>query len=211
MRPLKTATRWIKDRARPLVVRLDPRLVARLRGVRGGSKHYTGNVFDRFAGLEPVFERCPGASVLDIGACEGLISYECARHGAKVLHGFEIDPLLVDFSQRLFANVPAESFFAHHDFSSGFEAFQRKFGKELRPGYDLVLYLGVHHHLKKQMSAEALAGLVRGLMALTTRIFAVRTDLLPELDADIRAAGFTLLSEAPADGKVGRLAIYERR
>ena len=203
--------RWVRARAGRLLDRLDPSVATALRALRGQSRHYTGNLFDRFVGLEPVFERCPGATVLGIGSCEGLIAYECARHGARLVHGFEIDPALVDFARRLFGNVPVESHFARHDFSSGFEDFERRFAAVLRPRYDLVLYLGVHHHLKKVMSAEALDTLVRGLLARAEAIFAVRTDLLPELEATIREAGFEGISETASDGKVGRLAIYRRR
>lgn len=207
LKPLKS---FLKQTARPVVLRIDTLLGHRRAARRGHAVHYSGNLFDRFRGLEVVFDRCPGASVLDIGACEGLIAYECARRGAKVVHGFEIDGPLVEFARRLFRNVPVESVFEQQDFSLGFGDFVRRHRALLRDRYDIVLYLGVHHHLKRQMPADLLAEVVDGLLARTGELFAIRTDLLPEVDGTIRAAGFEGVSELPGDEAVGRLAIYRR-
>ncbi len=59
---------------------------------RRPNKRFAGSIFDRFTGLETLLERCQGLTVLDVGSCDGLVAYEFARHGAKVVHGFERDP-----------------------------------------------------------------------------------------------------------------------
>ena len=60
---------------------------------RGAKNHYSGNLFDRFAGLELVLPHAKDATVLDFGCCEGLIAYEFARAGCSLVHGFDIDEI----------------------------------------------------------------------------------------------------------------------
>ena len=45
---------------------------------RSSKKIYNGNIFERFVGLEFIFEHCDGCSLLDIGSADGLIDYEFA-------------------------------------------------------------------------------------------------------------------------------------
>ena len=52
-----------------------------------GRKNFQGNLFDRFEGLDRLFESAAGLRVLDLGMSEGHIAYEFARRGAALIHG----------------------------------------------------------------------------------------------------------------------------
>ena len=176
----------------------------------GVDKHYTGNLFDRFVGLELVLPHVRGATVLDFGCCEGLIAYEFARAGCGLVHGFDIDEPLMVFARQLFKNVPVKSAFVQQDLSIPFSRFTRKHAALLLPRYDVVLFLGIYHHLEKQMSAPALAGVVNGLLERTGAYFVARTNRLPAFEALILDAGFEVVGESPGRTEAGLLKVYRR-
>lgn len=200
------------DMIRSLAGRVLQRVTGRGRYYRksGVDKHYTGNLFDRFVGLELILPHARGATVLDFGCCEGLIAYEFARAGCGLVHGFDIDGQLMGFAQQLFRNVPVDSAFVQEDLSVPFEQFARKHADLLLRQYDIVLFLGVYHHLEKQMSAEALRGVVAGLLARTAKYFVVRTNRLDAFEPQILAAGFERTGESPARPEAGLLRVYRR-
>lgn len=64
------------------------------------------NLFDRFAGLEPLLDKALGLTLLDIGMGEGHIAYEFVRRGARLVHGLDKRRGKVRFARRLFLDVP---------------------------------------------------------------------------------------------------------
>ena len=80
-------------------------------GLGLGRKNFQGDLFGRFQGLEPLFERAAGRSVLDLGMSEGHIGYEFARHGASAVHGLEQHRDKVRFAERLFRDVAIDTRF----------------------------------------------------------------------------------------------------
>jgi SAM-dependent methyltransferase len=178
---------------------------------RRETKRFSGSSFDRLAGLDPLLEAARGVSVLDIGSCDGLVSYEFARRGARLVHGFERDPSDVHFARRLFRDVPVEWSFTEADLAVTGREIERRHGSGLLERYDVVLFLGVYHHFARQMGRAELDGLVEFLLGRTARFFAVRTPRLDDLDPQVLAAGFEQRSEHPAHGRVGPLRVYERQ
>ena len=176
---------------------------------RGRRKRYAGNAFDRFEGLAPVLSQSAGATVLDIGCCDGLVAYEFARHGAAVVHGFELDEGDVLFARRLFRDVPVKSTFVAANLAIDSGSFTRLYSDVLLDRYDIVLFLGVYHHLEQQMSQDSLEAFVRLLADMTERAFVIRTNRLAAVDPLLREAGLVCTSEAQAD-RVGSLRVYER-
>lgn len=175
---------------------------------RGKRKRYAGSLFDRFEGLEPLLAESPGASVLDIGACDGLVAYELARAGARLVHGFERDGGDVAFARRLFRDVPVEAAFVEADLSGGTSVMERH--ALLLDRYDIVLFLGVHHHLAGQMERTALDELVGFLADRADKLFAVRTVNLEEVEPLLLGRGFARVAEAEGIERVGPLRIYRR-
>ncbi|MFV1979020.1 MAG: class I SAM-dependent methyltransferase [Myxococcota bacterium] len=179
---------------------------------RGRRKRFTGNLFDRSRGLEPVLEDCRGETILDIGSCDGLVAYEFARAGASTIHGLERDAADVYFANRLFRDVPTESRFIQADLSISGPEFDRRYGQKLLPAYDMLLFLGVYHHLKRQAAPEALGSLIDVLLRRTRRRAVVRTKQIDEMEERLRTAGFARVGEEfPEVAGMGPLRIYERR
>ena len=155
---------------------------------------------------------CRGESVLDIGSCDGLVAYEFARGGAATIHGFERDAADVLFAQRLFRDVPMESRFVQANLAISGSEFERLFGSKLLDCYDTVLFLGMYHHLDRQMERQYLDDFVDFLLGCSRRRFVVRTEQIDEVEPQIRAAGFSQVGdEFPARVGMGPLRIYERR
>ncbi|MCK5850621.1 MAG: class I SAM-dependent methyltransferase [Kiritimatiellae bacterium] len=184
----------------------------KLLGERISRKNFDGSIFDRFEGLDFVLARCKGTTVLDMGISDGLVSYEFARHGASLIHGFEIDRTRVSFARRLFRDTLIEHKFVRANLACNGETLMRRFSDVLLGQYDIVLFLGLYHHLKRQMPRQDLDSLLNVLLGRTRRWFAVRTDLIPELDPTVLSNGFKLVSSSPRNDttKVGLLHIYER-
>jgi len=55
-------------------------------------------------GLDPLFEEAKGATILDVGCAEGLISIELAKAGAHV-HGIDIIESHIETAKRLRGNL----------------------------------------------------------------------------------------------------------
>ncbi|EDP71454.1 hypothetical protein FBALC1_03182 [Flavobacteriales bacterium ALC-1] len=173
-------------------------------------KVYTGNVFDRFIGLENILAECKGLSILDIGAAEGLIDYEFAKNGCSLIHGFERDPKRVNFAKLLFQEVPIESQFRKADLSIKFEKFNNKFKDILLDNYDITLYLGVYHHLIKQSKEEDVHEFIKCLLRKTKTYFVVRTNMIESIENIILEENFVVHYVAPPVKVVGQLKVYKR-
>ncbi len=177
-----------------------------------GKKNFAGNIFDRMRGLDFILAKCSGCNVLDIGSNEGLISYEFARNGARLIHGFERDGQMVSFAERLFRDVPIESRFIAANLAISGDEFEKQYQAVLLQQYDVVLFLGVYHHLKKQMPIEHLHNLVEVLLDKTKRWFVVRTKAIAEFESIILSRNFKLVHSSPSiKGKGGLLHIYQKK
>jgi len=173
-------------------------------------KVYTGNIFERFIGLDILLKNCKNMKVLDFGSAEGLIAYEFSRSGVDLIHGFEIDKMRVKFSKRLFQEVPIESNFVSCNLAIDSKTFQNQHKNILLEKYDIVLYLGVYHHLLYQTDIENVHDMLKYLLKSCNTFFAVRTNRINEFEDIILKEGFETHYEAPIQKDVGLLKIYKR-
>jgi predicted O-methyltransferase YrrM/2-polyprenyl-3-methyl-5-hydroxy-6-metoxy-1,4-benzoquinol methylase len=102
-------------------------------------------VSDRIDGLDSLFRTVKGKTVLDLGIADGIISKICLDSGAKFIHGIDIEEDRVKKASTL-CNHPA-SLFITADLNNGLSPIIENF---VHTKYDVVLYLGVHHHLLPQ-------------------------------------------------------------
>jgi len=185
-------------------------------------------------GLDAVRHVCTGASVLDLGCAEGLVSLELAKAGATLIHGVEL------LGERL---VVAEDFFKKE-----LPSLQRKFitwdltrfddlvlGADSAPAasdqptllsrYDVVLCLAIAQKLSNPRRFLRLASLLcADLMAVRLpypvlddpRSFNIRLDvaqmLASEFDLIQETDGYpTDLKRPYAPGDDAWLGIFRRR
>lgn len=111
----------------------------------------------RFDGLSDLLLRANGASVIDIGCNRGHVAYDFAMNGARLVHGCDIDAPSIQAARIWFSELPhCQSQFEVVDLEKG-PISLKPFGTG---GYDIVLFLGVLHKLKRVMSFDSLAALL---------------------------------------------------
>lgn len=181
-----------------------------IRGNPVNTATFTGSIFDRVDGMDCLLDNCKGASILDIGSCDGLVAYEFAKRGADLIHGFDCNISDIAFAMRLFRSVPTKSAFTHTNVALGPEQFLENNASILIDSYDIVLFLGVYHHLKRQMNPAQLSDLLDCLLRKSKSLFAIRTNLVEECEAQICSNGFKLLYETEECSEVGKLQVYQR-
>lgn len=114
----------------------------------------------RFEGLSDLLLRARGCSVIDIGMNRGHVAYDFFLNGARLVHGCDIDGASVQAARHWFSELQhVQSQFEVVDLEKGPSSLD-PFGPE---GYDIVLFIGVYHKLKRVMTPEALANLVAHL------------------------------------------------
>jgi hypothetical protein len=149
------------------------------------------------------------AAKLDLGAAEGVVALELARRGSGPVHGLEKDAGRVDLARRLFRESGFPGF--------TFEVADLGRPEELRSRglparHDVVLFLGLYHHLPEQTRRAVLLD----SLDRCGRYYAVRTpETLAEKDhirETVVTRGFRLVREtAGSEGEsLGWLGLFER-
>lgn len=166
----------------------------------------------RLAGLQDLLKESPGATVLDLGAAEGIIGREFANRGASLIHGFELSTDRVLTADRLLRHSVVPEHAVRQADLSDWAAFEHDNRDLLRDQYDIVLFLGLYHHLPADRRPDSL----RQALARCRKHFALRTPPGLARDEDLvgvcERAGFHLVSESGADarGNLGWLGIFRR-
>jgi SAM-dependent methyltransferase len=123
----------------------------------------------RFDGLSDLFLRARGCSVIDIGCNRGHVAYDFALNGARLVHGCDVDAVSIQAARIWFSELPhCQSQFEVVDLEKGPSALD-VFGPG---GYDILLFLGVVHKLKRVMQLDALNELIRSLEQRALAYFA---------------------------------------
>lgn len=165
---------------------------------------------DRLQGLQPLLQQTKGLSIIDFGAGEGVVAREFLKHGAKLLHGFELNAQRVDFANALLAQWHGAKLRCA-DLSS-WEDFWRSHSDLIAREYDIVLYLGIQHHLPPKHrleTLEAAIGLAKRFFAIRTTKAVYETDHIEQL---LETAGFhrqSLKTDA-SPGGLGVARIFEK-
>lgn len=125
----------------------------------------------RLDGMLDLVIRARGASVFDLGCNRGLVGFEMANNGARLVHGCDHFAEGVVTARQIFADLRnVESRFEVVDLSKGAAAMTAFAGTR----YDIVLALATIHKLKRVMSEDALAALLKNLGDRTTQFFGWR-------------------------------------
>ena len=117
----------------------------------------TRTLEQQLTGLDPLFERVKGRSVLDVGCAEGEISHECARQGARSAYGFDTLPKFIARARTRGAGLNCVFI----------EADANKWTPGPEERYDVVLLLGVLHKLRQpRESCMRIAACARELVVI---------------------------------------------
>lgn len=170
----------------------------------------------RMDGMVDLVARARGTSVFDIGCNRGMVGFEFASNGAKVVHGCDLYELGIQTAREVFADLRSvESKFEVCDLTAG-PAALRAFGGR---SYDITLCLATYHKLKRVMAAEDLSVLMRDFGKRTGRWFAWRGTSeaakendaeIEALDADLGAVGLARIHTSYMSEELGVAAIWRR-
>ena len=165
----------------------------------------------RLQGLAPLLSTCSEKTILDLGAAEGAIALSCLESGAASVHGFELDPDRVTTAKRICAKHAQRSEFRSANLNQ-WAKFKYENNELLADQYDIVCYLGIHHHLNPKTRNENLIT----IMKMAKEQFVIRTPNqvfeTDGLDTLIAANGFEPISVCEEDKRTtaGGLKFYRR-
>lgn len=169
----------------------------------------------RLDGISDLLMRARKTSVLDIGCNRGMVGFEFALNGAKLVHGCDIYEKGIETAREIFADLRnCESRFEVMDLTEGPKSMVKFEGP-----YDIVLCLATYHKLKRIMSPEDLTKLVEHFGRLTKKYFAWRgtsdkpaenEEEIRALDRDLKPVGLQRVHTSYLSSDLGVAAIWSR-
>ena len=123
----------------------------------------------RLHDINLVLPFCKEANILDIGCAEGVISLRLLEEGAKLIHGFDIDPGRIQSARSLTINYTNAEF--RTDNVANWVDFANRNQNLLLKTYDIVLFLDVYQHLPLKTRNNVLDQLLK----ISNNVFAIRT------------------------------------
>jgi SAM-dependent methyltransferase len=165
----------------------------------------------RWDGLTDLILRARGASVFDVGCNRGHISFDFEAHGARLCHGCDTYAAGIAAARHYFAEIPdIENKFEVVDLTGGPAAVTAAFG-DMK--YDIVLFIGVQHKLRRIMKPEALEALIAHLgdRTLTYLGWNGYSEHVSQMDEALKRVGLQRVhtSELAIPGRLA--AIWRRR
>lgn len=170
----------------------------------------------RMDGMYDLVLRANGKSVFDIGCNRGMVGFEFAQNGAKIVHGCDNYENGILAAREVFADLrKVESRFEVVDLTGGPETLKPFGGKK----YDFMLCLATYHKLKRIMSAGDLTALMQHFGKLTKGYFAWRgtsdkpdenEEEMVNLDRDLAEVGLKRIHTSYISAELGVAAIWCR-
>lgn len=170
----------------------------------------------RMDGMLDLVPRARFASVMDIGCNRGLVGFEMANNGARIVHGCDNYAEGIAVARELFADLRnVQSKFECVDLSKGPSALD-PFGNGQ---YDIILMLATYHKLKRVMPADDLTSLMKHLGHKTTQYFGWRGTSEKQnenegemfnLDRDLKSCGLKRIHTSYISQTLGVAAIWAR-
>jgi len=168
----------------------------------------SGTRYDRLQGLEKVLDQASGRSVLDVGCHDGTVAVAFAKAGASLIQGCDIYEGGVAQAISKLTDLNACCLFKQADLSEGVAAFC---ALDFASAFDIVCYLGIHQHLKRQMPYSDLVKLENEIFSRSRSLLIIRTPKrhLKNLVPRVLALGFKAVAPS-VSGKVGSLQMFIR-
>jgi SAM-dependent methyltransferase len=163
---------------------------------------YHGTILNRLFGLQWLFEKTAGKTVLDIGCSAGLISYEFAKAGTKFITGIDYNNADIHTANQVMEQTGLKYNIYQANITTEY--------KNLNPA-DIVLYLGMHHHIKNQVGFTQANTIFKRITGLARQYLAVRTTEFYDIDRIAEYAGLDCIRAAPRQKNgIGKLKIYQK-
>jgi 2-polyprenyl-3-methyl-5-hydroxy-6-metoxy-1,4-benzoquinol methylase len=171
----------------------------------------------RMDGIQDLYTRARGASVLDIGCNRGMVALDMMKNGATVIHGCDNYAEGINVARHIFADYRhVTSRFEVVDLTTGQDSLRALGGQN----YDIVLMLATYHKIKRLMKPDDLTKLMQHIAKLTKSYFGWRgTSDKPEenheevaqLDRDFKPFGLERIHTSYISRQLGVAAIWERQ
>jgi glycosyltransferase involved in cell wall biosynthesis len=166
----------------------------------------------RLKGLECLHAIAKGLSILDLGCSECIVAYSFLSRGAALVHCIDKDQDYVEHGKKIIRDYPS-SRAQRADISPWNDFLAGEVGMSLLSSYNIVLFLGVYHHLPVGTRTDVL----RGAAQLATRYFAIRTTVKMfehgGVQETLLALGFELVfsHEGIHEIDMGGVCIYKKK
>jgi SAM-dependent methyltransferase len=170
----------------------------------------------RMDGMLDLVIRAKGARVMDIGCNRGLVAFEFANNGAKLVHGCDNYQEGIGVARHLFCDLRnVESRFESVDLTKGVDSLKPFAGQE----YDITVMLATYHKIKRLMPAPKLSELMIHIGRQTRQYFGWRGTSedasgnegeILQLEKDMKAAGLKLIHRSYISQQLGVAAIWGR-
>jgi 2-polyprenyl-3-methyl-5-hydroxy-6-metoxy-1,4-benzoquinol methylase len=186
-------------------------MVGKLRhGVYEDSEEY---VRSRLSGIEYMSDKCYNLTLLDLGCAEGLVSRQFVDYGISSVHAVDQSSARINAAKEnnaeYFKKCGTKFSYIVDDFSNTGEFFSRN-KKWALDNYDIILLLGVFHHLKDHQ----LDDIIKPIFEKANKYVISRGSLF-EPSSNIRWAknnGFCLVDvNHNIHNRTGTLFIFERK
>lgn len=161
------------------------------------------DIKERLSGIEFLLGETNNKSVLDIGCAEGLISLEFAKNGASTINGFDIQDISINKAIQVFEQADINTPYTFKQVNlNNFNNAIDSFGTD--DNYDIVLFLGVYHHLNRDSALKVL----NYCFSHSNEYVAIRTDSnLPHIK---EMQKFELIKDDNSKNITGRIRIYKK-
>ncbi len=170
----------------------------------------------RMDGMTDLVMRANGRTVLDIGCNRGLVGFEFANNGARLVHGCDNYESGIATARELFIDLRnCKSQFECVDLTNGSSSLD-PFGNGQ---YDIVLLLATYHKLKRAMTRPQLTSLVRHLGMRTSKWLGWRgtsekanenEEEMRQLDIDLGDVSLKRIHTSYLSETLGVCAIWKR-
>lgn len=140
----------------------------------------------RLDGILDLTIRARDASVMDIGCNRGMVAYEMANNGARLVHGCDNYEDGIKTAREVFSDLRAvESQFECIDLTKGSRALSAFRGQR----YDIIVMLATYHKLKRVMPESDLDMLMKYFGDITLKWFGWRgtSEKANENELELRA------------------------
>ena len=169
----------------------------------------------RMDGMTDLVMRAKDASVLDIGCNRGLVAFEFANNGARIVAGCDNYAEGIETARHIFADL--------RHISSQFEVVDLTKSGALKvfrePVYDIVVMLATYHKLKRIMKPDALSELMQDIGKRTLHYFGWRgtsdkpdenEEEIDALDHDLSGVGLQRIHTSYISRELAVAAIWGR-